>query len=210
MARCPLCSERSAKRFCPAKQTMICAVCCGTKREVEIDCPGSCVHLQAGREYESERQQIDPELIARAKPFNQTFLNEYGPFLELLGRALAEERPTSPWLVDAEVAEVYKALHATMKTLSGGIYYETLPEGNAGLSLFRKLKAVLDSLMSPAPDARHRPLRVSEILALLDFLLLAVSINSSGRPRSRQYLDWVTRASGLPEPPAESSRLILP
>ena len=210
MARCPLCSERSAKRFCPAKQTMICAICCGTKREVEIDCPGSCVHLKAGRSYESERKTIDADLAARAKSFNQNFLNEFGPFLELLGRAVAEERLTSPWLVDADVLDVYKALHKTMKTLSGGIYYETLPESTAGHSLFRKLKTFLDALMSPGPEAQHRPLRVSEILGLLDFLLLAVDVNSSGRPRSRQYLDWVTHASGVSQPPAESSRLILP
>jgi len=76
MARCPLCSERSAKRFCPAKQTTICAVCCGMKREVEIDCPGSCVHLKAGRSYESDRKQIDAEIVTRAKPFNQHFMNE--------------------------------------------------------------------------------------------------------------------------------------
>src|SRR5436190_12217363 len=203
MTRCPLCSERSAKRFCPAKQTMICTMCCGTKREVEIDCPGSCVHLKAGRSYESERKQLDSELIARVKVFNQRFLNEYGPFLELLGRAVAEERLASPWLLDADAMEVYKALNTTMKTLSGGIYYETLPEGTAGQSLFRKLRAFLDALMSPGPEAQHRPLRVSEILGLLDFLLLAVGVNSSGRPRSRQYLDWVTEASGLSEPPAE-------
>ena len=210
MARCPLCSERSAKRFCPAKQTTICAVCCGTKREVEIDCPGSCVHLKAGRSYESERKQLDSEIVSRAKAFDRTFLNEYGPLLELLSRSVAEERPASPWLVDADVLEVYKALIATMKTLSGGIYYETLPEGNAQLSLYRKLKTFMDALMSPAPEAQHRPLRVSELLALLDFLLLAVSVNSSGRPKSRQYLDWVTAASGLAQPSPESSRLILP
>jgi hypothetical protein len=210
MARCPLCSERSARRYCPAKQTTICAVCCGTKREVEIDCPGSCVHLQAGRLYESERKELDPELIARAKAFNQSFLTEYGHFLELLSRAVAEERFASPWLVDADVMEVYKALKATMTTLAGGIHYETLPEATSGQSLFRKLKSFLDALMSPSPEAPHRPLRVTEILGLLDFLLLAVSVNSSGRPRSRQYLDWVTRASGLVQPPAESSRLILP
>lgn len=210
MARCPLCSERSAKRFCPAKQNMICAICCGTKREVEIDCPGSCVHLRAGRSYESDRKQLDSEVLVRAKAFDQSFLNEYGRFLELLSRAVAEERLDSPWLVDADVTEVYKALKATMTTLSGGIYYETLPEGNAGQSLFRRLKAFLDALMSPVPEAQHRPLRVTEILSLLEFLLLAVSVNSSGRPRSRQYLDWVTQASGMSEPPVESSRLILP
>jgi hypothetical protein len=210
MARCPLCSERSAKRFCPAKQTMICAVCCGTKREVEIDCPGSCPHLRAGRSYEFERKQLDSELLARAKVFNQSFFNEYGYFLEMLSRAVAEERFASPWLMDADVREVYKALEATMKTLSGGIYCETLPEGPAGQSLFLNLRRLLEGLMSPDSEAQHRSLRVSEILSLLDFLLLAVSVNSSGRPRSRQYLDWVSAASGLSEPPTESSRLILP
>ena len=46
-----------------------------------------------------------------------------------LGRAVAEERLASPWLVDRDVEEVYRALSATMKTLSSGIYYESLPEG---------------------------------------------------------------------------------
>lgn len=210
MARCPLCSERSAKRYCPAKQTTICAVCCATKREVEIDCPGSCVHLKSGRSYDAERSQLDPEIVARAKPFNQHFLNEYGPLLELLSRVVAEERLTSPWLLDADVKKVYEALSATMKTLDSGIFYETLPESSATLSLYRRLKSFLDNFMSPPPEAQHRPLRVAEILSLLDFLHLAVTINSSGRPRSRQYLDWVTAASGMQPPSTESSRLIVP
>ena len=210
MARCPLCSERPAKRYCPAKQSNICAVCCATKREVEIDCPGSCVHLQAGRVYDSERKQVDPEIVARARPFNQRYLNEYGPLLELLGRVVAEERLTSPWLLDSDVKAVYEALSTTMKTLDSGIYYETLPEKSANLSLFRRLKGFLANFMSPPPEAQHRPLRLTEILSMVDFLILAVMVNSSGRPRSRQYLDWVTAASGMTAPSAKSSRLILP
>ena len=210
MARCPLCSERPAKRYCPAKLTNICAVCCATKREVEIDCPGSCAHLQAGRVYDSERKQVDPDIVARARPFNQRYLNEYGPLLELLSRVVAEERMVAPWLLDSDVKAVYEALSATMKTLDSGIYYETLPDSSATFSLFRRLKTFLDNFMSPPAEAQHRPLRLSEILSLVDFLILAVMVNSSGRPRSRQYLDWVTAASGMTPPPAESSRLILP
>src|SRR5262245_12693486 len=100
MARCPLCRERSAKRFCPAKQTTICAVCCGIKREVEIDCPSSCIHLQSGRSYESERKPLDPQLVARVRSYGENFLNQYGPALDALGSALADERLASPWLVD--------------------------------------------------------------------------------------------------------------
>jgi len=209
MARCPLCTERPAKRFCPAKQTNICAMCCGTKREVEIDCPSSCVHLQAGRSYESERKGPDPKLVARARSFREEFLAEYGPILNALGTAVAEERLVSPWLVDRDVEEVYGALSATMKTLSSGIYYESLPEGAVRISLFRRLKAILDALMTPS-DGTQRSLRVSDVLQLLDFLRLSLSANSSGRPKSRQYLDWLTTASGLAAPPTESSRLIIP
>jgi hypothetical protein len=209
MARCPLCAERSAKRFCPAKQASICAVCCGTKREVEIDCPGSCVYLKSGRSYESETKPLDPEVVARVKAFRPTFVSEYGPILEILGRAVAEERQRSPWLVDLDIAAVYRALAATMKTLSGGIYYETLPEGPARIAIYRTLKATLDSMMSPS-DAQQRALRVSEVLEIVDFLLIAVATNSSGRPRSRQYLDWLSEVFQLAPPPPESGRLIIP
>ena len=209
MSHCPLCSERPAKRFCPAKQTNICSVCCGTKREIEIDCPGTCPHLLSGRTYESERKSPDPALISKARSFNQSFLSQYGPVLDAVVGEVAQERLSSPWLVDIDVADVYRALSATMKTLSSGIYYETLPDGPARHSLFRRLKATLDQLMAPS-EPHQRVLRVSEILEILDFLQLSLAANTSGRPKSRQYLDWITAMSGVDSPPAESSRLILP
>jgi hypothetical protein len=176
---------------------------------VEIDCPSSCIHLQSGRSYESERKPLDPQLVARARSYGETFLNQYGLALDALGAALAEERLASPWLVDQDVADVYTALLATIKTLSSGIYYETLPQGPARMPLFRRLKSVLDSLLAPS-DAQQRVLRTSEVMSILDFMLLSVLLNSSGRPKSRQYLDWITSMSGLTAPPPESSRLIIP
>ena len=209
MARCPLCTERSAKRFCPAKQTSICAVCCGTKREVEIDCPSSCVYLKTGRSYESETKPLDPDVVARARSFRPNFVSEYGPVLEIIGRAVAEERQQSPWMVDQDVMEVYRSLGATMKTLSSGIHYESLPEGPARIAMFRTLKAILDRMMSPT-DSQQRTLRVSEVLEVLDFLFLSVAANSSGRPRSRQYLDWLSAMFEVPAPSPGSGRLIVP
>src|SRR5262245_32596773 len=209
MARCPLCTERSAKRFCPAKQTSICTVCCGTKREVEIDCPSSCVYLKSGRSYENETKPPAPDVVARARSFRPDFVSEYAPVLEILGRAVAEERLRSPWMVDQDVLEVYRALGATMRTLSSGIYYETLPEGPARIAIFRNLKTILDSMMAPS-DAQQRALRVSEVGEILDFLYLAVSANSSGRPRSRQYLDWLSEMFKVAPPSPESGRLIIP
>ena len=44
---CPLCNRRRARRSCPALGKQICAVCCGTKRQVEITCPSDCSYLQS-------------------------------------------------------------------------------------------------------------------------------------------------------------------
>lgn len=210
MARCPLCSDRPGKRYCPAKGSQICAVCCGTKREVEIDCPASCPHLIAGRSYEAEKRIPDPELARKVEKYSNEFVYRYSQVLDAISRSVVEERLQSPWLVDNDVVEVYKSLCATMKTLSSGIYYESLPDGSVRISLFRRLKAQIDELMQPAPNADRPTLKVSEALDALDFLTFAAQANSSVRPKSRRYLDWLTSMSGLASSAEQSSGLILP
>ena len=97
-----------------------------------------------------------------------------------------------------------------MKTLSSGIYYETLPDGPVRISLFRRLKAKLDELMQPSADADKRILKVTEAVDVLDFLTVAVQANSSVRPKSRRYLDWLAQMSGLSPASEQTSGLILP
>src|SRR5215470_8411305 len=48
---CPLCGVRRARRGCPALDKQICAVCCGTKRLVQIHCPSDCTWLASAREH---------------------------------------------------------------------------------------------------------------------------------------------------------------
>jgi hypothetical protein len=209
MARCPLCSGRPGKRYCPAKEVQICAVCCGTKREIEIECPGSCPHLQAGRSYESEKRLPEAQVTARLQQFDNAFIERTSWVLDAISRSVLEERLSSAWLVDTDVIEAYNSLAATMKTLSSGIYYESLPEGPVRLALFRRVKAVLDELLQPDP-ARARPtLKVSDAVETLEFLALAAEMNSSGRPRSRQYLDWLVTMFASRQA-AQPSGLILP
>ena len=191
MATCPLCSERAGKRYCPAKDQRICTVCCGTKREVEIDCPSSCTYLKASRSYESEKPIPDPEVAAKVRQLDAGFLEEFRPLLDLLMLAIAEERQGSPWLVDNDVIEVLKALKTTLNTLASGIYYESLPEGLIREALFRRLKEIFDQLMQIDPTAERRILKVSEATNVIDFMTIVAQVNSSVRPKSRRYLDWV-------------------
>jgi hypothetical protein len=96
-----------------------------------------------------------------------------------------------------------------MKTLSSGIYYESLPEGLTRLSLFRRLKAVLDELMRPDPSSARPTLKVTEAIDVLDFLTIAAQANSSIRPKSRRYLDWITEKFG-DKMQAQTGGIILP
>ena len=103
-----------------------------------------------------------------------------------------------------------QTLIATLKTLSTGLYYETLPEGGPVASaLFRRIKSLLDELMKPPEVPGRRALRVSEAQEVLDFMIQTSDFHSSGRPKSRRYLDWLRTM--VPEAPEqEQSRLIVP
>src|SRR3989475_5358683 len=209
MAICPLCSDRHGKRYCPAVAEPICAVCCGTKREVEIDCPSSCGYWKASRSYESEKPIPDPQIAAKAHHYDGRFFERYHLILDSVTRAIIEEHFASRQLVDSDVIGVFQALKATMKTLSSGIYYESLPEGPVRLSLFRRLKALFDELMQPDPSGVRPILKVTEAVDVLDFLTVAAQANSSVRPKRRRYLNWITEkfGDGLQ---TQSSGIILP
>ena len=209
MPTCPLCSSRPAKRFCPAKDLQICAVCCGSKREIEIDCPSHCTYLKAGRDYEAEKLVPDAELVSRSYRFDQFFVVRFTPALNLISQEILEERRQSAWLLDSDVLEVFKSLITTMKTLSSGIYYESTPDGPVRQALFRRLKRSLDDLMKPDQQLLENTLKVSEAVDLLEFLTLSAQARSSVRPKSRRYLDWLASVMGVPVEESRSG-LILP
>src|SRR3954469_9620703 len=64
---CPLCRMRKARRGCPALGQQICAVCCGTKRLSEIQCPSDCTWLASARDHPPavavRQQQRDTGLL---------------------------------------------------------------------------------------------------------------------------------------------------
>jgi hypothetical protein len=206
MAKCPLCSQRAAKRHCPAKGQLICPICCGTKREIEIDCPSDCRYLQTGRAYESERGGPH-RTVPDQRQFNEQFFYRNGAFISAVAGVLLEERGAMPGLTDQDARDAFIALRATMKTLDAGIYYETLPDSGVGsTAVYRRLKGFFDeSLHSAGPEA----VKVSDVLAVLDFLLATAEFHSGERPRSRRFLDWL-RGLAPESGKDESSRLIVP
>lgn len=193
---CSICNTRKEKRFCPAAHDRICPTCCGTEREVTLECPSDCPYLQQSRRSESTRDLKD---IAREAWFPQVevppnFLYEHEPLLGGMSFAVARMARTDRSLYDVDVIAALTAMVKTYETLvNSGLHYES-PVAHAGQ------QAVIGELQRTLAEYReveekHRgysTLRDSEVLKGVVFLLRLALGKTSGRPRSRAFLDFVS------------------
>ncbi len=190
---CPICQKRKAKRFCPAKGGTICSVCCGTEREVSIDCPSDCPYLIAARQYDLERREIDWAKV----PFHETkipssFVVAHERLLLALSYATCLYARENPQLVDSDVATSLESLAETYRTLSSGIYYEKPPDYALQRGLYEALKAaVQDYKKVEAQQLGLSNTRDGEIRDATIFLAQLGATRSNGRPKGRAYLDFL-------------------
>jgi hypothetical protein len=209
--KCLLCEARKAKRFCPAKAGQICAVCCGTKREVQIDCPSNCVYLHAGREYEGSklaRTTAPPPRTARL--WQAAFLNSHYPLMLGLSQVVTAVRRSSPELADTDLLSVFDSLLQTFNTLDKGIYYDSAPERPNQRSLYLALKQFLDGPAESRAVLESRP-TTRQILDVLQFMQELSAGITLPRPRSRAFLDHLESISRDPaQSRSEEPRLIVP
>lgn len=126
---CPLCQKRKEKRSCPALGRMICPVCCGTKRLVEIACPPECPHLAASREHPAAviRRQQEVDVAALLPSMNGLTERQHQLFF-LFQSVIAKSKPEGlARLTDEDVAEAASACAATIETAAKGVLYEHSP-----------------------------------------------------------------------------------
>src|SRR5258707_5736130 len=126
---CPICEKRKAARFCPAKGEKICAVCCGTEREVSIDCPSDCSYLVAAHRYENEHRRslpADTPLLDEKIPQDIDYAHQQ--LMAALAFSIAKFCAAQPAAVVADVLAAILSLAQTYKTLTSGIFYERPPD----------------------------------------------------------------------------------
>lgn len=211
---CPICNKRRADRYCPAKGEKICAIDCGTEREVKIDCPSDCVYLIAAHRWE----QSHPKPLAEGDvPFPEVsfpsdLIHTWQGVLSGLGFTVISYAAGQPTLADSEVFTAIKALADTRRTLLSGIYYEKPPEYPMAAGLYAALaKFIEDEKKHVLEHPEFPALKETEIFHLLVFFLRFGRLRSNGRPRTRAFLEFLR--SQFPTEAAvskEESRIILP
>src|SRR5438105_13838964 len=123
---CPLCRTRKPRRACPALNQTICAVCCGTKRLTEIQCPDDCVYLASAREHPAAvvRRQQEHDVAVLLPTITHLTERQYQLFF-LFHTLVARHVPEGfARLVDDDVADAAGTFAATLETASRGVIYE--------------------------------------------------------------------------------------
>ena len=209
---CPICQKRKAKRFCPARGDSICSVCCGTEREVTIDCPSDCPHLIASRTHDYERKEIDWTKL----PFRETkidpslVLSRNSGVLNALVYAICQYASEDRALVDSDVEAAIGALVDTYRTLASGIYYENPPDYRLQRELYDRLRAAVENYKKE--EARRTglsTLRDADVREVLIFLAQLGYARSNGRPKGRAFLDLLRREFTSGEFDKSDSKIVL-
>lgn len=160
---CPVCHQRKAKRACPALGKQICAVCCGTKRLVEIHCPQDCGYLSTARSHPpaviQRQQELDRAMLL---PLLQGLSERQAQLFLMLGAVTSRHQSGALHkLVDDDIAQAAGALASTLETSAKGIVYEHQPASVIASRLLAELKTVVDEVVKSAGSALERDAAVA-------------------------------------------------
>ena len=216
---CAICEKRKQKRFCPAVHSRVCPQCCGEQREVKLDCPNDCVYLQQAREHEKPRpiKDLDQAALFLQVEVGDQFLYEREHLIMGLTYALAKSARADRSLTDADLIAALTAMAKTCETLvNSGLHYETPIAGVGQQAVASEVQKMLKEYREA--EQQHMGyvrLRDSEVLRALVFLVRMAHGRTSGRPKSRAFVDFLfaqfpEKQSALATSEEAGSRIITP
>lgn len=192
---CAICEVRKEKRFCPAVHGRICPQCCGEQREVTLDCPSDCPYLRQAREHEKPRssEQIDPAGLFLQVEVSEQFLYEKEHLLMGLTYALAKAARADRSLHDQDLIAALTVLSRSYERLvNSGLHYEQPLTSESQ----RRAAAEIENMVKEYREAEQQhtgftSLRDSDVLKGLVFLVRLAQGRTSGRPKSRAFVEFL-------------------
>lgn len=215
---CVICEVRKEKRFCPAVHGRICPQCCGEHREVTLECPSDCPYLLQAREHEKPRSsdQIDPAALFLQIEVTDQFMYEKEHLLMGLTYALAKAARADHSLHDQDLIAALSVLSKSYeRRVNSGLHYEQPLTSESQ----RRAAAEVENMVKDYREAEQKhtgysTLRDFDVLKALVFLVRLAHGRTSGRPKSRAFVEFLF--GQFPEKESAmvaqetGSRLILP
>ena len=233
---CAICNVRKDKRFCLAVHGRICAQCCGEQREITLDCPSDCPYLRQAREHEKQREltEADRAAIFPDVEISEQFLYEREELILGLSFALVKSArnggssvspivsslggPTGTQsLTDRDLIAALSSLAESYRTLiQSSLIYE---QASANL-LHQQIAREIETMVKEFREAEvkhlgYSRLRDADVLKALVFLVRMGISRTSGRPKSRAFVDFLfaqfpVTPSGTISAEDTPSRIIVP
>ena len=216
---CSICERRKEKRFCPAVHGRICPQCCGESREVTLDCPSDCIYLQQARAHEKPRKadQLDPALLFLKVEIPDQFVYQHEHLIVGLSFALAKSARLHRDIVDPDLVVALTSMAQAYETLvNSGLHYESQITSLTQQAVIQELQTMVKEYREA--EQKHTGqvrLRDVDVLRALVFLARMSQARTSGRPKSRAYVDFLfsqfpEKDSVIASPEEAGSRIIMP
>ncbi|MFY9675319.1 MAG: hypothetical protein WB817_19035 [Terriglobales bacterium] len=210
---CAICGVRKEKRFCPAVHGRICAQCCGEQREITLDCPSECVYLLQARKQAWEHEKPrDATELDRAAMFpdveiGEQFLYEREELILGLSFALSKAARNGAglgasldgsvgnrWLTDRDLIGALSSLAESYRTLvQSDLIYEQATANLVQQQVAREVETMVKEFReAEVKHLGYSRLRDSEVLKALVFLLRMGISRTSGRAKSRAFVDFLS------------------
>ena len=159
---CRLCNKRPVKRACPALREQICAVCCATKRLVEIACTEDCRYLESSQRHPAAvvKRQIDADVTVLMATIGRLSEQQLQLFLLLQSMVLSYQPEGLARLTDADVALAAGALARSLETASKGVIFEESTGSVVAEGLRRALKPVIDEVSKGGGSRAEREVAI--------------------------------------------------
>lgn len=199
---CHLCQRRAARRYCPALERNICAVCCGTEREQTIACPLNCEYLRDARQHE-KLPELDPKTLPNPEiELTERFMNEHQELAIVLGRLLFVAAMEKPGVVDPDMRDALASLVTGLKTATSGLIYEARPENAVAANVATRFREELAKFRADvAEKAPSHAVLDQDVFRALVFWQRMEYQRSNGRRKGRAFIESLYAI--LPPPPEQ-------
>lgn len=175
----------------------ICPQCCGEQREVTLDCPSECPYLQQARAHASSHSDqpahFDREELFPDVEITEQFLYEREELIMGLSFALAKSVRAERGVMDRDLIAAVSALAKSYRTLvNSSLVYEEATTNVSHQAITREIESMIQEFR--ATEVQHSGqtrLRDSDVLKALVFVLRMGLGRTSGRPKSRSFVDFL-------------------
>jgi len=199
---CKICRKRRPRRFCPGVRGDICPICCGTEREVTVECPLECEYLQDARKHEKPSALDPDQLPNKDVRVTEDFLGRQAELVTFAGRTLAEVTLGTPGAVDSDAREALEAMVRTYRTLESGLVYQSRPSNLVAARIQQYFEQALQQFQQQLRERLGmETIRNTDLLGVLVFFQRLEYADNNQRKHGRAFIDLLRKSF----PPASSA-----